>query len=211
MYCHPKQTFFARLPKSILVGKMSRVAEKERKTKETQIKVKIDLDKKGSKISTTNNFMDHMLELLARHADILLEVEANGDLKHHLIEDIAIVLGNVLEESLVDKVGIERYGSYYIPMDETLGFCALDLSGRPYFVLDLGFKGDMIEDCATEDLIHFFESLALNGRINLHLRTEYGRNDHHKAEAAFKAFAHALKMAISITSDELLSTKGKLA
>ncbi len=189
---------------------MTRKAEIKRDTKETQIIVNVDLDGSGSKISTTVEFFDHMLELLARHANIGLEIQAKGDLNHHLVEDVGIVLGQALAKALGDKVGIERYGSAYIPMDETLGFCALDLSGRAYFVLKFDFRGDTIEDMATEDIIHFFESLSLNAKINLHVEIRYGRNDHHKAEAAIKAFAHALKNAIEITSDKLLSTKGKL-
>ncbi len=187
-----------------------RSASKKRNTKETQVNLKVNLDDKGSKINTTIEFLDHMLELVARHADIKLEVSAEGDLAHHIIEDIAIVLGDTLGEALGDKKGIERYGTFYIPMDETLGFCSLDLSGRPYFVIDLKFRGEIIEDMSCEDIVHFFETLALNANINLHLETKYGSNDHHKAEAGFKAFAHSLKVAIDVTGDEILSTKGNL-
>lgn len=181
-----------------------------RDTKETQIELVLNLDKKGSDISTSIEFFDHLLILFAKHAGIQLNLKATGDLKHHLIEDVGIVLGKALEEAVGDKVGIERYGTYFIPMDETLAFCSLDLSGRPYFVLDLKFTGTIIEDTACEDIVHFFESLCLNAKMNLHVDVKYGHNDHHKAEGAIKALAHALKMAISITSDELLSTKGKL-
>jgi imidazoleglycerol-phosphate dehydratase len=192
-------------------GVEQRIAKIERNTKETQIAIDVNLDEMiPAKISTTVKFFDHMLELFARHANITLNVQATGDLVHHLVEDVGIALGKVLTDALGDKIGIERYGSAYIPMDETLGFCSVDLSGRPYFVINLQFLGERIEDMACEDLIHFFESLALNANFNLHLKVEYGANDHHKIEAAFKAFAHAFRKASIITSDKILSTKGTL-
>lgn len=181
-----------------------------RKTKETSIELQLNLDGRGYKIATGLGFFDHILELLAKHADIELFIQATGDLKHHLIEDVAIVLGQAIKEALGDKQNIARYGSMSIPMDETLGICSLDLSGRPYFVIDLKFRGEIIEDVACEDIIHFFESLALNADMNLHLKTLYGENDHHKAEAAIKSFAHALKTAYRQSEDAILSTKGSL-
>ena len=183
----------------------------KRDTKETQIELTLDIDGDGTAdISTTIAFFDHLLELFTRHAGMSLSVKATGDLVHHLVEDVGIVLGQAFREALGKKVGIERYGSYYIPMDETLGFSAVDFSGRPYFVIDLQFRGERIEDMAEEDIIHFFESFALHAQMNLHVKIMYGENEHHKAEAAIKALAHAIKMACTITGDKILSTKGTL-
>lgn len=190
---------------------IKRIGSASRETKETCIQVSLDLDGDGtSEINTPSIYFSHNLTLLARHSKISLKVQAKGDLPHHIIEDTAIVLAQAFNQALGDKVGIERYGSAEIPMDEALASCAIDLSGRPYFVLDMKLTEEHVEDMATEDVIHFFETFALNAKMNLHLRVLYGNNKHHKTEAAFKAFAHSLRKAVKITSSTLLTTKGAL-
>lgn len=193
-----------------------REATVTRNTRETQITVSVKLDCKGeSNISTGIGFFDHMLTALSRHSGISMDIQANGDLYvdgHHTVEDTGIVLGQALNQALGDKSGIARYGSAYIPMDEALSFCALDLSNRPYVVFNGTFTNQMIgqyDACLTEE---FFRALAVNAGITLHLDMRYGSNDHHKCEALFKAFAHALKAAIRFNEDgTVLSTKGVLA
>lgn len=193
-----------------------REATVTRNTRETQITVSVKLDGKGeSKISTGIGFFDHMLTALSRHSGISMDIQVNGDLYvdgHHTVEDTGIVLGQALNQALGDKSGIARYGSAYIPMDEALSFCALDLSNRPYVVFNGTFTNQMIgqyDACLTEE---FFRALAVNAGITLHLDMRYGSNDHHKCEALFKAFAHALKAAIRLNEDgTVLSTKGVLA
>lgn len=193
-----------------------REATVTRNTKETQITVTVRLDGKGeSDIATGIGFFDHMLTALSRHSGISMTVHTNGDLHvdgHHTVEDTGIVLGQALMEALGDKSGIARYGSAYIPMDEALSFCALDLSNRPYLVFQGAFTNQMIgsyDACLTEE---FFRAVAVNAGITLHLNMCYGQNDHHKCEALFKAFAHALKAAVKENADgAVLSTKGVLA
>ena len=193
-----------------------REATVTRNTRETQITVSVKLDGKGeSDISTGIGFFDHMLTALSRHSGISMQIHANGDLLvdgHHTVEDTGIVLGQALNQALGDKSGIARYGSAYIPMDEALSFCALDLSNRPYVVFRGTFTNQMIgqyDACLTEE---FFRALAVNAGITLHLDMCYGCNDHHKCEALFKAFAHALNAAIRFNEDgAVLSTKGVLA
>ncbi|MBP0970679.1 MAG: imidazoleglycerol-phosphate dehydratase HisB [Oscillospiraceae bacterium] len=193
-----------------------REATVTRNTRETQITVSVKLDGKGeSDISTGIGFFDHMLTAMSRHSGISMTVQANGDLYvdgHHTVEDTGIVLGQALNQALGDKSGIARYGSAYIPMDEALSFCALDLSNRPYVVFRGSFTNQMIgqyDACLTEE---FFRALAVNAGITLHLDMCYGSNDHHKCEALFKAFAHALKAAVRLNEDgTVLSTKGVLA
>ena len=193
-----------------------REATVTRNTRETQITVSVKLDGKGeSDISTGIGFFDHMLTAMARHSGISMTVHANGDLHvdgHHTVEDTGIVIGQALMQALGDKSGIARYGSAYIPMDEALSFCALDLSNRPYVVFRGTFTNQMIgqyDACLTEE---FFRALAVNAGITLHLDMCYGKNDHHKCEALFKAFAHALKIAVQENADgTVLSTKGVLA
>ena len=193
-----------------------REATVTRNTRETQITVSVRLDGKGeSDISTGIGFFDHMLTAMSRHSGISMTVHANGDLHvdgHHTVEDTGIVIGQALMQALGDKSGIARYGSAYIPMDEALSFCALDLSNRPYVVFRGTFTNQMIgqyDACLTEE---FFRALAVNGGITLHLDMCYGSNDHHKCEALFKAFAHALKAAVRLNEDgTVLSTKGVLA
>ena len=193
-----------------------REATVTRNTKETQITVSVKLDGKGeSEISTGIGFFDHMLTAMSRHSGISMTVHANGDLYvdgHHTVEDTGIVIGQALMQALGDKSGMARYGSAYIPMDEALSFCSLDLSNRPFLVFRGEFTNQMIgsyDACLTEE---FFRALAVNAGITLHLDMCYGKNDHHKCEALFKAFAHALKIAVQENADgTVLSTKGVLA
>lgn len=189
-----------------------RTAELSRTTKETDIQIKIDLDGNGvNKIDTGIGFFDHMLTALSVHSGIDMNIKAVGDLDvdaHHTVEDTGIVLGKVFSQAVGDKVGINRYGSAYIPMDEALGFASLDISGRPYLVFNADFSDGQIglfDTCLTEE---FFRAFAFNAGITLHIDLLYGRNDHHKCEAIFKAVAHALKDAVKIESGILLSTKG---
>ncbi len=187
----------------------------ERNTKETQIQVKVILDGKGvAEIHTGIGFFDHMLTALAVHSGISMYIQVAGDLHvdgHHTVEDTGIVLGKAIGEALGDKSGITRYGSAYIPMDEALAFCSLDISNRPFLVLQGTFTNAMIgqyDTCLTEE---FFRAFAFQAGITLHINMMYGVNDHHKCEAAFKAVAHALKIAIEPTkSGQTLSTKGVL-
>ncbi|MGV9172869.1 MAG: imidazoleglycerol-phosphate dehydratase HisB [Promethearchaeia archaeon] len=190
---------------------MERAAEKERITKETSVKIELNLDDSSkTKINTTVKFFDHMLTLLARHANIALNIEAEGDLTHHIVEDVGITLGEAFVEALGDKKGINRYGSAFIPMDEALARCVIDFSGRKALNLDLGLNECNIEDMAVEDIGHFFNSFAENAKMTLHLKLLYGEDQHHKVEAAFKALAHSIKNAIEIVSDKIPSTKGSL-
>lgn len=187
----------------------------ERNTKETQIQVKVILDGKGiAEIHTGIGFFDHMLTALAVHSGISMYIQVAGDLHvdgHHTVEDTGIVLGKAIGEALDDKSGITRYGSAYIPMDEALAFCSLDISNRPFLVFQGSFTNEMIgqyDTCLTEE---FFRAFAFQAGITLHINMMYGVNDHHKCEAAFKAVAHALKIAIEPTkSGQTLSTKGVL-
>ena len=191
---------------------MDRVAQITRKTGETDISIELNLDGSGkSEIVTGFKFMDHMLVLLTRHSGIDLTVKATGDLTHHVIEDIGISLGEAFIQALGDKKGINRYGFYYITMDETLARCVLDFSGRKALILDLKLNDECdIEDVAVEDIRHFFNSFAENAKMNLHLHVIYGEDQHHKVEAAFKALARAIKEAIKVVSSEIPSTKGVL-
>ncbi|WP_312371636.1 bifunctional histidinol-phosphatase/imidazoleglycerol-phosphate dehydratase HisB [Stenotrophomonas sp.] len=189
-----------------------RRATVQRDTKETQIRVFVDLDKvASSKINTGLPFFDHMLDQIGRHGGFALEVEAEGDLhidEHHTIEDTGLALGQALREALGDKRGIGRYG-FTLPMDETLASAALDFSGRPCFVFDGDFKRERVGDMPTELVPHFFRSLCDASGLNLNLKVE-GDNDHHKVEACFKALARALRQAIRKEGTELPSTKGAL-
>ncbi|MEA5669172.1 bifunctional histidinol-phosphatase/imidazoleglycerol-phosphate dehydratase HisB [Stenotrophomonas sp. MH1] len=189
-----------------------RRAAVQRDTKETQIRVFVDLDTVATaKISTGLPFFDHMLDQIGRHGGFALEVEAKGDLhidEHHTIEDTGLALGQALREALGDKRGIGRYG-FTLPMDETLASAALDFSGRPYFVFEGDFKRERVGDMPTELVPHFFRSLCDAAGLNLNLKVE-GDNDHHKVEACFKALARALRQAIRREGTELPSTKGAL-
>lgn len=187
----------------------------ERTTRETEIKVKVVLDGKGNSVIDTGiGFFDHMLTALSKHSGISMEIDATGDWfvdGHHTVEDTGIVLGQALSQALGDKSGIARYGTAYIPMDEALGFCSLDISNRPFLVFMGEFKNQMIGEfdaCLTEE---FFRAFAFNAGITMHLNMVYGSNDHHKCEALFKAVAHALKSAVKeLENGETLSTKGTL-
>lgn len=191
-----------------------RTAEIKRKTKETDIEVYVNLDGEGKvDISTGIGFFDHMLTAFGVHSGIDLTVKCVGDLgvdAHHSVEDTGICIGKAFAEALGDKGGIARYGSAYVPMDEALGFCALDISGRPFLVFDADFSDDrcgQFDTCLTEE---FFRAFAFNSGITLHVKAEYGKNDHHIIEAMFKAVAHALKDAMTETGKAVLSTKGVL-
>lgn len=195
----------------------NRVASCSRTTRETSIDVELSLDGTGKCDAETKiGFLDHMLDLLARHGGLDLTVKAHGDLRvdgHHTVEDIGIVLGKTIAEALGDKKGIKRYGFASIPMDETLATCSLDISGRPFLVFDARFSSDRIGEFDTELTEEFFRALAFQAGITLHLKCEYGSNDHHKVEAMFKAFARALREAASEDprfSDQIPSTKGLL-
>lgn len=191
-----------------------RNAEITRKTKETDITVKLELDGSGkTDISTGIGFFDHMLTAFAVHGGMDLTVKVNGDLfvdGHHSVEDTGIVLGKAFAQAIGDMKGIKRYGTAFIPMDEALGFASLDISGRPYLVFDANFGDDRIGEFDTCLAEEFFRAFAFNAGITLHLKCEYGKNDHHIAEALFKAAAHALKDAKEISGNEILSTKGVL-
>ncbi|MFX1376535.1 MAG: imidazoleglycerol-phosphate dehydratase HisB [Promethearchaeota archaeon] len=190
---------------------MKRTAKILRKTAETEITVEMNLDGSGkNEINTGYKFMDHMLSLLSRHSNIDIKLKATGDLTHHIIEDIGISLGESFQKALGDKKGINRYGSALIPMDEALARCVLDFSGRKALILDLDLNDCNIEDVAVEDIKHFFNSFAENAKINLHIHVLYGKDQHHKVEAAFKALARAIKEGKRILSDEIPSTKGIL-
>lgn len=191
---------------------MGRTVKKTRKTAETEILVELNLDGTGKfEIKTGLKFMDHMLILLARHSVIDLKVKASGDLTHHIIEDIGILLGECFVDTLGDKKGINRYGCAFIPMDDSLARCVIDFSGRKALILELNLNDECnIEDVAIEDIKHFFNSFAETAKINLHLHVLYGEDQHHKVEAAFKALARAIREAIKITSNEIPSTKGVL-
>lgn len=193
---------------------MSRTAKITRKTKETDISVKLNLDGGEVKINTGIGFLDHMLTALGVHGGFGLEITAKGDLYvdgHHTAEDVGITLGQAFAKALGDKSGIMRYGTAFIPMDESLGFCSLDISARPFLVFNAKFDNERVgefDTCLTEE---FMRAFAFNAGITLHLRVEYGSNDHHKIEALFKALAYALKAATRLNSDgAAVSTKGVL-
>ncbi|MGB9837269.1 imidazoleglycerol-phosphate dehydratase HisB [Methanothermobacter sp.] len=186
---------------------------KTRETLETHVKVDLNLDGSGrSNVNTGLGFLDHMLGSLARHGLMDLEVEARGDLEvddHHTVEDVALTLGEALREALGDGKGIRRMAHAMVPMDESLATVALDLGGRPYTVLELEFSGTRIGDVSSDNIGHFFESFAASAAINIHASVR-GSNDHHKAEALFKALALALRDAVHVEHDIIPSTKGRL-
>lgn len=190
-----------------------RYAKQKRRTKETDIELKLNLDGSGSAdINTGIAFFDHMLTSLTRHGGLDLAVSAQGDLQvdeHHTIEDVGIVLGSALAKALGDKKGIARFGEARIPMDEALAEVALDIGGRSYLTFIAKFMSPKVGDFGTQMTRHFFESLVNNADINVHMKVE-GENDHHKIEALFKAFAVALKRAVAVTGEGVPSTKGLL-
>lgn len=186
----------------------------KRTTKETQIELSLNLDGSGSFSGTSGiGFFDHMLHAFAVHGGFDLTLQMQGDLEvdgHHSVEDLGIVLGQAFAQT-VDKNQINRFGSFYVPMDESLAFCALDVSGRPFLVFDAEFTNPMVGEldcCLVEE---FFRAFAMNSGITLHIRLEYGKNDHHKIEAIFKAVAHALQQAVQLRDGTVLSSKGVLA
>ncbi len=176
-----------------------RTAEVSRKTKETDIVVKLNLDGEGtSQVSTGIHFFDHMLALLAKHGFFDLEVRCNGDLEvdgHHTVEDVGITLGKAFSQALGSKEGITRYGMAYVPMDETLGRAVVDYSGRPFLVCKVQFSAEKVGALHTELVEEFFRALAVHGRMNLHIEILYGKNSHHMAEAMFKSAGRALSLA----------------
>ena len=195
---------------------MSRSAEIIRNTSETKIKLFIDLDGSGaSEVDTGIGFFDHMLISFAKHGFFDLNVKVDGDLhvdSHHTIEDTGIVLGEAIKQAAGDKKGIKRYGSFELPMDETLILCGLDLSGRPYFDTDLSFTADRVGGFDTEMVREFFYAVSYASSMNLHIRQLSGTNNHHLMEGAFKAFAKALDEATGMDPriTDVLSTKGAL-
>ncbi len=191
------------------------MVQNKRKTKETEISVKLEIRGTGkSKIDTKINFLNHMLELFAKHGTFDLEINAKGDLEidqHHLVEDIGIALGEAFDKALGDRRGINRAGFFTMPMDEALAIFAIDIGGRPYLKFDIKFKKDKIGDLDSELIYDFFEAFSNNLRCNIQVRSFDARTDHHNAEAIFKAFARALKIAVSKDEklkDSIPSTKG---
>ena len=196
---------------------MNRTAEVERKTRETQIRVALDLDGTGkSTISTGVGFYDHMLESFARHGGFDLEIETKGDLHidmHHTVEDTGIVLGQAVAQALDGFKGIRRFGNAYIPMDETLPRCPIALSNRPYLIWRVGFVRPKVGEMDTELFKEFHHAFAMNAGACVHIETLYGENSHHIAESGFKALARALRTAVEIdpkTQGHAPSTKGVL-
>ena len=198
-----------------LTADEGREASVERRTNETSIRVRLALDGDGrAQVETGLGFLDHMLTSLAKHARLDLELACEGDLEvddHHTAEDCALALGQALDKALGDRRGIRRFGHAYAPLDEALARAVVDLSGRPWPEVSLGFRRERIGEIATENLTHFFRSLAIAGRMALHVDVLRGENDHHRAEAAFKALALALRDALAEDgSGEVPSTKGVL-
>lgn len=188
----------------------------QRSTRETSIQVEINIDGRGeSNISTGIPFFDHMLEQIARHGFIDLNIEARGDIEvdfHHTVEDVGILLGQALGQALGDKKGIVRYATSFIPMDEALSMVSMDISGRPFIHFQVDFTGERTGNFEVQLVEEFFRALAFNSGMTLHVRNLYGRNDHHIIESIFKAFAKAIDKATGFDSriEGVLSTKGKL-
>jgi imidazoleglycerol-phosphate dehydratase len=194
-----------------------RTSEIHRKTGETDISIQLNLDGNGvCQVNTGIGFLNHMLHHIAVHGLFDLQVEAKGDLEvdcHHTVEDVALALGQAFDEALGDRAGIVRMASAYVPMDESLAFVSLDLSGRPYAVIQVDWRTPQVGGIPTSLITHFFESLSVTLRANLHARLLYGRDDHHQAEALFKALARALDEATGLDprrQGRVPSTKGKL-
>jgi imidazoleglycerol-phosphate dehydratase len=194
---------------------MARTAEINRETKETKVRLALDLDGGAATAATGVGFLDHMLELLARHGRLGLDLEASGDLEtgaHHTTEDVGICLGQAIDEALGDRAGVRRYGSALIPMDEALAECAIDISGRPYCAFDADLPDVSIAGFDTDLAEEFFRAVSNNSKITLHIWIRSGSSAHHMIEASFKAFARALREAVSIDPEEtgVPSTKGTL-
>jgi imidazoleglycerol-phosphate dehydratase len=193
-----------------------RIAEIVRKTRETEIRLRLDLDGSGrSEIASGVGFLDHMLELFARHSLMDLDVSCRGDLQvdaHHTTEDIGICLGQAIDQALGDRSGISRYGHSVLPMDETLVTCAVDLGGRPYWAWEAPMPSPKIGDFDSELVADFWQAVAVQGRMNLHVLLHYGRNTHHVSEAIFKGLARSLRIAAERDPRRLgvPSTKGSL-
>ncbi len=186
----------------------------KRETKETKIELTFNVDGQGkNQINTGVGFFDHMLTAFAVHSGFDLTLSCKGDLVvdcHHSIEDVGIALGLAFADALSAKTGIVRYGNFTIPMDESLASCSVDISGRPFLVFNAEFGDYRLGDMDSAMVEEFFRAFAMNAMVTLHINLHYGKNDHHKAEAIFKAFAHALKIAVKIEGDEILSSKGCL-
>lgn len=195
---------------------MERIAEVKRKTKETDICVRFNLDGEGKSIVNTGiGFFDHMLEGFSKHGFFDLKVDIAGDLQvdgHHTVEDAGIVLGNAIKEAVGDKKGIKRYGYFILPMDDALALCAVDLCGRPYLQFDCSFPQNMVGSFDTTLVKEFFYAVSYSAAMNIHIKMLSGENSHHMIEAVFKAFAKALDEAVSIDGrvKDVLSTKGSL-
>jgi imidazoleglycerol-phosphate dehydratase len=194
-----------------------RKATVKRTTKETDVEVSVDLDGSGNaSIATGIGFLDHMLDLLARHSRMDIEIRAQGDLHidhHHTTEDVGIALGQAVKEALGDMKGITRYADVHVPMDEALTRVAIDVSGRPFLVFNAEFSRDKVGTFDTELVREWFQALAMNAGLTLHVQTLYGSNDHHIAESCFKGLARALRAALAIdprAAGEIPSTKGRL-
>ena len=192
---------------------MSRNANVSRKTSETDITINMDLDGTGVyEIDTGVNFFNHMLESFSKHSMIDLKLKASGDLQiddHHTIEDVGILLGEAFLQAIGDKKGIKRMAHAIVPMDDSVATVAIDISGRSYCNMKLDFRNEKIGDMSSDVIIHFFESFSSSAKLNIYGTVE-GVNDHHKAEALFKAFAKSLKEAIKVEHDQIPSTKGVL-
>lgn len=194
-----------------------RESKLNRKTRETNINIELKLDEYNeSCINTGIGFLDHMLELFAFHSGVSLKVDCEGDLNvdgHHSVEDIGILLGKAISESIGDKKGIYRYGDCFLPMDETLAHCSLDLSGRAYLVFNVDLPSNKVGDFETELTEEFFRAIAMNCGMTLHFNLEYGKNTHHIIEALFKSFGRAFKQSITIdekNKNKIFSSKGVL-
>ena len=200
----------------VVITMTARQAEITRKTKETDISLRLNLDGAGAAdIESGIGFFDHMLGHIAHHGNFDLSVRAQGDLHidaHHTIEDIAICLGRAIDQALESRAGIRRMGAAYVPMDEALARAVIDLSGRPYAVISADFRTPLMGEMPTDLVIHALETIAAHAKMNLHAAVIYGRNDHHKAEALFKAFGRALAQAVAVDERRkgIPSTKGTL-
>jgi imidazoleglycerol-phosphate dehydratase len=193
---------------------VSRASQIHRTTGETDVQLTLDLDGSGEGTRDTGvGFFDHLLDALARHGGLDLDVLAQGDLQtgpHHTVEDIGIVLGQALDEALGDRAGIRRFGHAVLPMDEARAACAIDLSGRPFTSVDTSFPAERVGDFDTDLAEEFFRAVANGAKLTLHLRVEAGTNTHHMVEVTFKAFARALRQAVGLEGSGVPSTKGLL-
>jgi len=190
-----------------------RDAEFTRETRETRISVRLNLDGEGKADTNTGvAFLDHMIRTLGVHSRIDLKIEASGDLKHHVIEDVGICLGEAMRRALGESLGISRFGYAIVPMDDALAVAAVDLVTRPYAKIDLTMASDSLEDITKEDLLHFLETFITSIKATIHINVQYGVNDHHKVEAAMKALALSLRQAVALSpgSKTVPSAKGSI-